>query len=272
MGGADFIWLNGAIVPAPEAKISVLDRGVTLGDALFETLRVTAGAPDQLDAHLSRLARTAEVLNLPLPFEAAEIADQMTAFIKACEQEEGVLRITVTRGSDARGLALPDAPEPTVFMTLNPLPAHRRTSVRLKIAGTVRRNSRSPLPALKTVNYLENILALEEARQAGLDDALLLNEHGRITSTSHGSFFWVIGDQLFTAPIAEGLRDAVSRARVIEALHATETVATPDDLANATEAFLTNSLGVRPVTGIDGVSATLKTVGTQTTAADKLIG
>ena len=118
------VWLNGIIVPEHEARIAPDDRGLLLGDGLFETLRVSGGRPLRLDRHLARLRAGAEILGLPVPLDDAEFAAAMAALLARRGLSEASLRLTLTRGPAPRGLLPPAEPTPTMLLT--PLPCRRR--------------------------------------------------------------------------------------------------------------------------------------------------
>lgn len=240
--------LNGALLKAADARIAPGDRGFTLGDGLFETLRVRDGAILRLPAHLARLARGAEVLGLPLP--ATGLADALEATRAANGLSDGVLRLTVTRGEGPRGVLPPARPTPTVLVTAAPM-APPAPPARLVIASGTRRNERSPLSGVKSLNYLDNILARQEAAAAGADDAILLNTRDRVAETSIANVFAVIDGRLVTPPLADGALPGVMRAAVL-ALEGEARALTADDLDRATEIFLTSSLGLRPVAALAG--------------------
>ncbi|MFG1419733.1 aminotransferase class IV [Xanthobacter sp. V0B-10] len=237
------LYLNGALMEAGEAHIAPGDRGFTLGDGLFETLRVRGGFLRRLPAHLARLTRGAAVLGLPLP--ALDFGAALEQVRAANALDDGVLRLTVTRGSGPRGVLPPAEPHPTVLITAAPM-APPPPPARLIIASVTRRNERSPLSQVKSLNYLDNILARQEAARAGADDALLLNTRERLAESTIANLFAVIDGRLVTPPVSEGALPGVMRAAV-KAQGAEERPLTPDDLAQAEEIFLTSSLGIRPV-------------------------
>jgi len=253
------IFLNGAFVRAEDARIDPFDRGLTLGDGLFETLRAERGRPVWLEAHLARLRSGAETLAIPVPFSAQEIAAVLARLLEAngLDQESAALRLTLTRGPGPRGLLAPEAPRPTVIATAAPLGRTPLGPARACVAET-RRNERSPLAAVKSLNMLDSVLARAEAARRGFDEALMRNTAGRLAEASSANVFAVIDGQVTTPPVSEGALPGIARARVLRLLAAAgEPVAEApialSALARAREAFLTNSLiGVRPLVAIDG--------------------
>ncbi|PWC83052.1 2-keto-4-methylthiobutyrate aminotransferase [Azospirillum sp. TSH100] len=245
------IWLNGRLMSPAEARIDPADRGFTLGDGLFETIRIKDGKPCHLPRHLDRLTAGVALLRLPLPYGAVELAGAMAALIGATGVADGVLRLTLSRGTGARGVLPPADARPTVLMTAAPA-AHMTSPVAAVIARSTRRNEHSPLSRLKSLNYLDSILARQEAAERGADEALLLNTAGRLAETSVATLFLSLGGRLLTPPVADGALPGVRRALILERHGAEEAPLTPDDLARADEAILTNSLGLRPLVAVDG--------------------
>ena len=268
---AGCVCLNGEIVPAAEARVGIFDHGLLYGDGLFETCRAYGGRIFRLDAHLARLEQGARVLNLTLPWSRDSLVEAVYRTLAANNLLDAVLRLTVTRGE---GPPVPDpsvCAAPTFFIAARPWapipPAAYEAGYRAVIAESVRQNSASPFSRLKSLNFGLSQMARGEARTRGADEALLLNEHGRLAEGSVTNLFAVLGSRLVTPPPAEGCLPGVTRAAVLElapsvGLAAEETTLTPDELARADEAFLTNSaleimpltrLGDRPVgTGIPG--------------------
>ncbi|QCO18701.1 2-keto-4-methylthiobutyrate aminotransferase (plasmid) [Azospirillum brasilense] len=263
------VWLNGRLLPAEEARIDPADRGFTLGDGLFETIRVAGGTARHLGRHLDRLADGAALLGLPLPHGATALADAAAALIAAQDQAdggvEGVLRITLTRGTGARGVLPPADAVPTLLMTLAPAPPPAGP-VEAAIARSTRRNEHSPLSRVKSLNYLDSILARREAATRGAGEALLLNGAGRLAESSVANLFVVRDGRLLTPPVAEGALPGIRRALILERSDAGEAPLDVADLLGAEEAFLTNSLGLRPLLRVDGQAIGAGTVGPVTAA------
>ncbi|MGQ9371524.1 aminotransferase class IV [Azospirillum sp. ST 5-10] len=245
------VWLNGRLTAAEAARIDPADRGFTLGDGLFETMRVAAGRVRHRDRHLARLAAGAAALGIPMPYGADALADALARLVAAHGLAEGVLRLTVSRGPGARGVLPPATPVPTVLITAGPRPPAAGPA-RAVIATVTRRNEHSPLSRLKTLNYLDSVLARREAAERGADEALLLNTAGRLAEASVATLFVVIGGRLLTPPVAEGALPGIRRAVILEGGDAAERPLAPGDLAAAEEAFLANSLGIRPLVAVDG--------------------
>lgn len=259
------VWLNGELLPTGTARIDPADRGFTLGDGLFETIRVTGGTAPRLDRHLARLRASAAVLELPIPFTDPALAAAVAAVIAAQDATDAVVRLTVTRGTGARGVLPPADPHPTVLITLAPAgpPAGPVEAV---IAQDTRRNEHSPLSRLKTLNYLDSILARREAARRGAGEALLLNSAGRLAEASVANLFIVVNGTLLTPPVADGALPGVRRALILERGGVEERPLSPEALWSADEAFLSNSLSLRPLVAVDGRPIGTGTPGPVTTA------
>jgi branched-chain amino acid aminotransferase len=241
------VWQNGRIVVPEEAHVSMADRGLLLGDGLFETMAVHNGRVFDLDAHLERLASGLGVLGFVEAVDLAKLRAGIARYIAAEDASCAVLRVTVTRGAGPRGLAPPEAPRPEIFMTLSPMPAVRKTPVSLHIATETRRNEHSVLSRIKALPYLDNVLALSEARAQGADDALLLNTSGTIACATAANVFVIREGRLETPPVCDGALPGTMRALVLclakqTGLAPVENSLHVEDLADADEVLLTNSI------------------------------
>ncbi|MDB5476677.1 MAG: 4-amino-4-deoxychorismate lyase [Phenylobacterium sp.] len=236
------------------------DRGFTLGDGLFETVLADAGALQHFDAHLDRMTAGAAVLGLPAPNRAAAAAAMRRALTEAgLTDVRAAVRLTFTAGPGGRGLDRPQTLRPLLVATAAAAPKPAGPA-RLMVSA-VRRNERSPAAGLKTLAYLDNVLARREAGAAGADEALMLNTKGQLACAAAANLFWVAGERLVTPALGCGALPGITRARVIAAARARaiaveEAAAGPEMLASAAAIFLTNSLiGLRPVSGIDDFAA-----------------
>jgi branched-chain amino acid aminotransferase len=242
------VWQNGRIVMPEEAHVSIADRGVLLGDGLFETMAVHNAQVFDLDAHLERLASGLGLLGFAGAVDLAKVRSGIARYIAAEEASCAVLRVTVTRGAGPRGLAPPDEPRPTILMTLSPMPAARKTPLSLHIATGTRRNEHSPLSRVKALPYLDNVLALSEARGQGADDALMVNTRGTIACASAANVFVIRDGRLETPPVGDGALPGTMRALVLSlakqaGLAPVENSLQVKDLDEADHVFLTNSIG-----------------------------
>lgn len=238
--------------------LSPEDRGFTLGHGLFETVLWVDRRLDHWDAHIARMARGCEVLGLPPPdpVDCRKAAEQ--ALIAAGAPHHAAVRLNWSAGVGDRGLDLPVRPRPILTVVATPLPA---TSQPATLAtASVRRNDQSPVSRLKTLAYLDNVLARAEARAAGADEALMLNTRGEVACAAAANVFWIRHGVVCTPALDCGVLDGVIREEVLRAcsrlgLPAEEVRATPVQLLGM-PLFLTNSLtGVRAVAALDGVAA-----------------
>ncbi|HMA33086.1 MAG TPA: aminotransferase class IV [Chloroflexia bacterium] len=256
---------DGQLLPAHAVRISPFDRGLTLGDGLFETIRVYGGRPFQLAAHLARLQAGAAVIGMTLP---ADLGAAAAAVLAANGWTAAVLRLTVTRGvaPPARGgLLLEPLPPPTVLITgrslagTPPYPDHFYTRGLGLVTAGPPRNEHSPLSRCKTLNYLDQILIRQAAARAGGDEALQSNTTGAVVGASVANLFVVQAGTLLTPDLASGCLPGITRALVLAlagtlGLPAQEVRLDRATVAASTEAFLTNTLlAVAPVASVDGI-------------------
>jgi branched-chain amino acid aminotransferase len=253
------IYLNGDLLPDDQTRIDPADRGFLLGDGIFETMRSYQGHIFRLDAHLDRLFSGAEFLGIPVPLMRDELARGVSATLDANQLSNrgASLRLTLTRGPGPRGLIPPSHPRPTVLITATPLTQTSFPPAQAIIAKDIRRNEHSPSSKIKSLNYLDNILARQQAEQSGADEALLLNTAGHLAEASTANLFIVKNGTLQTPPIGDGALPGITRSVVLElaaklGFPAQETSITADDLQRAEEAFLTNSIiEIRPLVQVE---------------------
>jgi len=255
----EIVYLNGALIPLSQARISALDYGFLCGFGLFETMRAYRGRVFRLDSHLSRLADSARVLGLTI--EVLELKGAVMSIIKANRLSEARIRITVSIGE---GGMTPDTSlcvKPTVLVLAEryqPYPRQVYQKGFSAVVSTIHRNSRSLLSGLKSTSFLESILVRQEARVAGADEAICLNEKDFLSEASMSNIFLVADDILKTPGKGSGVLPGITRQTVLELAHklgigALECDIKLDELFQAREAFLTSSLiEVMPLTAIDG--------------------
>ena len=241
------VWLNGRLLNEADAAIAVGDRGFLLGDGLFETMRAYAGRVFRLAAHLRRLADGAGRIGLDLPFG---LSDAVRETVAANRLRDGAVRLTVTRGAVGAGLLPPasDAPA-TVLVTARPYRAEPSWYERGLSAALARGrlDENRATAGLKHTGYLEAIVAVREAAEAGFDDALFRDAAGHLAEGAASNLFVVVGETLCTPPLSCGVLPGITRAAVLELAAATgiEVREAPLELAvlsDASEAFLTSSL------------------------------
>ena len=254
--------LNGRIIPASEARVSVYDQGLLYGYGLFETMRAYEGRVFRASEHLERLTDSAEDLGLPLDGRLDDLARAVDETVAANGLADARIRLTVTGGESTSGPALPASGDPTVLVTANPLPP---AEVRDRdyergwrvVTASRPRQSRSVTAAHKTLSYLENLVARAEAADAGADEALILNERGCLSEGAMTNIFVVKGGVLLTPATDFGLLPGITRGAVVALAEPRVTVAQgliPIALAQqADEIFVTNSvIEIMPVTELAG--------------------
>ena len=256
-----FIYINGALVPRAEARISPLDRGILYGYGLFETMRSYGGHVFSLDRHLARLMHSAGIIGLNAGLDPDTIGQAIYKTLEANECPDARIRLTILAGEGERGLTLPTSGTLTIIIVAErlvlPPPQAYKEGLCAVVAST-RRNSRSLLAGIKSINYLDNLVAQSEAVTAGADQAILLNELGFVAECSTSNIFMVVGGQLLTPSVESGILPGVTREKVIElALNLGVAVVEEEIslavLLRADEAFMTNSvIEVMPVTAVDG--------------------
>ena len=255
------MYVNGEFVTEAEAAISPLDRGFTLADGLFETMVAAGVRVFRIDDHLARMRRGADLLQLPMPD-----AEELAALMEECLRRNGlplsVVRLTLSRGMDVgRGLNAPVALDPSVVVRVTPWPGPPSTVPpgRTLVTSTVARNDRSPLSSVKSLSYVDGVVARLEAQRAGADDALMCNTRGLVTGATSSNIFAVIGGALVTPPVEDGALPGISRLTLLEeaerlGIACEERSLTPQDVAGANEALLSNVVqGPVPVASVDGL-------------------
>ncbi|MGU3546097.1 aminotransferase class IV [Methylobacterium sp. A52T] len=246
------LWRDGAPLPGTTAPLDHTDRGLTLGDGLFDTALALGGRVAFEDAHIARLVASAETLGIPAEPERIRAAMRDLAG----QGERLAIRTTLTRGSGPRGLRPPDAPNPTLFATAA-ASARAASFAPLRLWPTaIARNDTSPAARLKTLGYLDAVLAAREAAAAGFDEALFRNTRGRVACAGTGNLFALFGTDLVTPPLGDGVLAGIVRAEVLGlaagcGLRAEERSLALPDLLGAEAVFLTNSLRLlAPVTAV----------------------
>lgn len=262
MSDAQACWLNGQLVSPKEAVISVFDHGLLYGDGVFEGIRYYHRKPFRLHDHLARLERSARALALALPYEEDTLAEAVTTTIAAAGNVAGYVRLVVTRGEGPLGIDPSRCQRPNVFIIASPLAMvsdeARARGARVIIASTRRLPTDGLDPRVKSLNYVNHILARIEANHAGADEAILLNPQGRVAEGSADNLFIVRAGTLLTPPPIDGALEGVTRGVILElagraGLRASESSLAPYDLYTADECFLTGTgAELIPVREVDG--------------------
>ncbi|WP_299541131.1 aminotransferase class IV [uncultured Streptomyces sp.] len=243
------IWVNGGLSEAEDARVSVLDHGLTVGDGVFETVKVAAGRPFALTRHLDRLTRSARGLGLPDP-DLDEVRRAIGAVVAANPAELARLRITYTGGVSPLGS---DRGEdgPGLVVALGGTSRRPDTTAVITVPWT--RNERGALAGLKTTSYAENVVALARARERGASEALFANTVGQLCEGTGSNVFVVLDGEIHTPPVASGCLAGITRALAVEWTGAVESDLPFDVLERADEIFLTSTLrDVQAVHRADG--------------------
>ena len=246
-------WLNGYLVSAGDAKIDPSDRGLLLGDGLFETIRVKNAAPINLERHLGRFRNGASLLEIPIPFDDYDLTLGISQLIAANPSSTGVVRLTLTAGPGIRGLTRSRDLRPTLLMTASVISRSPRFSS-MVIARSTRRNEHSPLCRVKVLGYGDQILARREAEAQGADDAIMLNTAGELVCATAANILLRQGRTWFTPPVASGALPGITRGMLIEVGLVSERPLFPADLLKADQLLLVNALGVREVARAENVA------------------
>jgi branched-chain amino acid aminotransferase len=257
------VHVGGRITTPESAHISVFDRGFLYGDSVYETIATMHGRPFALAAHLDRLARSAGRIGLPLP-PRASIEAAVANTLAAADNDESRVRVVVTRGAGAIDLDPASAGEPQLVVIVTPRNGPTaemyRAGVGVAIVSVTRNDPRAIDPAVKSGNYLNNVLALGEARRrAGAHEAILCAPGGSVAEGASSNVFLVSAGEVRTPALAVGILDGITRSLVLELCRAhgipaaERAFVAPDELRAADEVFLTSAVrGVLPVTAVDG--------------------
>lgn len=254
------VFIDGKIADPDDARVSVFDRGFLFGDSVYETMRTAGGVPVDLAPHLERLGRSAGAIALPLP-ERGVIESAIKATLRAAGNEESSVRVVVTRGTGEIGLATDPDARPSLIVIVRRLvrPDEElyRHGAKLAVVGVQRTPKRAVDPAIKSGNYLNNIMALAEARKVGAHEAVMCDGRGRVAEGSTSNVFAVRGGVVTTPPVDVGLLPGITRSRVLElaaaaGIEVREAMLTPEELQRADEVFITSSVrGVLPISEVD---------------------
>ena len=255
------IYLDGEFLPKAEAKVSVFDHGLLYGDGVFEGIRSYNGRVFKLDEHLDRLYDSAKSIMLQIPIPIETMQEKVLETLRLNHLTEAYIRLLVTRGVGDLGLDPDKCPKPSIIIiadkiTLYP-PKYYEQGLEI-VTASVRRNYAEAInPRIKSLNYLNNILAKIEGKQAGAEEVLMLNAEGYVVECSGDNIFWVKNEVLVTPPVHIGILEGVTRNSVIDLarearMQVEERVFTRHDLYIADEIFLTGTAAeVIPVVKVD---------------------
>jgi branched-chain amino acid aminotransferase len=256
-----FASVNGQIVRAEEARVSVLDNGFAFGDSVYEVMRTYGGQPFEPGRHFRRLRASAARLGFEIPPSDGELLDQVEALLARGGAFESYVRIVVSRGVGDCSYDFSRVVGPTIVMVQKALPAyparHYDEGIRVAAVGVRRNHPRALDPAIKSSNLLNNILAVREAQAKGCDEPLLLNQEGLLAEGASTNLFLVSDGTFFTPPLTAGILAGITREVVLELLRGFglpchEKPLQLDTLLGADEAFMTSTTReVVPVRQVD---------------------
>lgn len=243
--------MNGRIVGGKLAKISVSDRGFLYGDGVFETMRSYAGVVFCLDAHLDRLFRSLKAARIRPPYPKVYLKKAIFKTIKAGGFKSAYIRVTITRGEGKFGLGMDNISRPNTVIVVKELIDYPdriyKRGIKALCVSNTRQNEYSPVTSIKSVNYLNQIVARLDAKARGFDDAILLNTRGNVAEGCASNIFLVKKNVLVTPSIESGILPGITRDIIIgiarkHKIPLKEKTVTYRDLINSDEVFLTNSL------------------------------
>lgn len=256
------VWLDGKLVDKDDAKISVYDHGLLYGDGVFEGIRVYSGQIFECDAHIRRLFESAKAIRLEIPLSADQVRDAMNQTVAVNKFEECYIRLVVTRGVGTLGLSPNKCPSPSVFVIADEIQLYPTEvyehGMSVITASVVRNHTNAVNPRVKSLNYLNNILAKIEAIDAGVPEAIMLNPVGNVCECTGDNIFIVRHGQVITPPASDGILEGITRATIIRIckelkIPLCERSIQRHDIYVADECFLTGSAAeVVPVTRVDG--------------------
>ncbi len=259
------VWLNGELLPAPGAKLSIFEHGLLYGDGIFEGIRSYNGRIFDVPAHVKRFFESARAIMLNLPYTPDEVAESLSATLEAngllAPDRDAYIRLVATRGVGLLGMSPARAGRPNVFVVGTPLGIYRQEvyeqGMRAIVSSITRNHPNAMPPRIKSLNYLNNILAKLEAQHAEVDEAIMLNHQGHIAEATADNVFIVRHGQLQTPPTSAGILEGITRAHIIRlareaGLEVVEKNLERVDLYTAEEGFLTGTAAeVVPLVEVD---------------------
>ncbi len=256
-----FASVNGIVVPAEEARVSVLDNGFAFGDSVYEVLRTYGGRAFEPGRHFRRLRASAARLGFPVPADDAALLTQVDGLLARAPGGESYIRIIVSRGLGDCSYSFDRVVGPTVVMIQKPLPPypswHYEDGIKVAAVDVRRNHPRALDPAIKSSNLLNNVLAMREAQARGAEEPVLLNQEGFVAEGASTNVFLVRGGRVMTPPLSAGILAGITREVVLEILPGLgvpfrEEPLRLEDLLGADEAFMTSTTReVVPVRQVD---------------------
>jgi branched-chain amino acid aminotransferase len=256
------VFIDGQQFAGPDARVSVFDRGFLYGDSVFETIRTYGGRPFALDEHLDRLARSAELVFIPLPCGLEQLRGEVSRAVATVSNRESYIRVMVTRGQGELGLDPGLAHQPLRVIIVAPLhpvsPAVYDAGAAAVTFRTLRPSDATVAEGAKIGNYLVAVLAMREAKKVQANEALIVDREGRVVEGATSNVFVVNGDALITPPLEAGILAGVTRNRAIKAaeqlgLRVKYEALQVQEVREASELFVSSSIReLLPITTLDG--------------------
>jgi len=256
------VYINGELVPKSQAKISVFDHGFLYGDGVFESVLVTSGVAFKLKEHIDRLYDSAKVLCLEIPMSKEEMIKTVADVVRANGFKDAYIRLIVTRGVGDLGLDPRKCQKPTIIIIVDKIKLYDEGALNKGLTAVISSVRRDRVDAttheVKSMNYLNNILAKLEANAVGADEAIMLDDRGFVSEGTADNIFIVKDGVIYTPPRTCGILLGITRARVMKLAEelgykVVEKDITPAEVLTADEVFLTGTAaGVVPVTKIAG--------------------
>jgi branched-chain amino acid aminotransferase len=258
--GFPAIWMNGRITDAADARVSIFDHGLLYGDGIFEGIRFYGGRPFRLEEHLARLERSAAAIELALPYARDALRAAIDAVIVRAGAPDGYLRLVVTRGEGDLGLDPRSCKHPTTIIAAAPVRFFENADAGVAVIVASTRQAPADVvdARIKSLNYMNRLLARLEAIRAGADEAFMLDARGHLAEGTTDNVFLVRDGVLLTPPVTDGALEGITRAVVLGlakdlGLATLEASVGTYDLRAAEEAFLVGTgAGLVPVRCIDG--------------------
>ncbi len=235
------IIVNGKLYNANDPIATITDRGLLLGDGLFETLRVDNNTIQYAEKHFNRLQKSAKIFSIPLPFSYPQMLHMMKTLLKENGLSNASIRLTLTRGPGPRGILPPEKMIPQYFIAAQELLTAFNTSTAI-LVDHIRRNEYSPTSQHKTLNYFDNIVAAQYAKEKGAQFAILKNTKANIACAHCANIFLNIDGKIYTPRTDDGALPGIIRSNIIETENITCRTLPASSLKDAQHIFLTNSL------------------------------
>jgi branched-chain amino acid aminotransferase len=266
---AEYVFIDDRMLPLEGARIPVVDRGLLYGEGVFDTMRAYNGEVFRFRQHLERFLAGAQSLGLQCPLDFSALGSQVETLLKANQLADAYIRLTLTRGDGGFGMEALEGGMGRLFIVaraLASIPKRIYEQGITAVVSRIRRNETSPLSGIKSLNFLDNLLARREAKAVGADESILLNTRSNVAEASSSNVFLVMREDaaasvaIITPDRASGVLPGITREAVLEVaaelqLAAAERPVAREELFHAREVFITNSIrGIVPIVKVDGHS------------------